>query len=66
MSGLDRTCGGLRILYCYCVGDFCVCAYHGEVECYGCEDCDPDEDDFDDDMDGDAESALASYYGPNE
>ena len=25
----------------------CVCHNHGEVECFGCPDCEYDEDDFD-------------------
>ena len=45
-------CGGTGMLECLCGGDFCVCHNHGEVECFGCPDCDPccegeDEDDFD-------------------
>ena len=50
---LDDRCGGMGVLYCYCGGDFCVCHNHGEVECFGCADCEPDcaddvEMDFDD------------------
>lgn len=48
-SALDHTCGGSGVLYCYCGGDFCVCHYHGEVDCDGCADCT----DFDDDDDYD-------------
>ena len=36
---LDKTCGGMGVLYCHCGGDLCVCHNHGEVECFGCEDC---------------------------
>lgn len=43
------TCGGTGSLDCYCGGDLCVCHNHGEVECYGCEDCEG-RDDFDDDQ----------------
>lgn len=39
----DRPCGGSGTLNCYCGGDFCVCHWHGEVECPGCEDCEDDE-----------------------
>ncbi len=47
----EQSCGGSGYLRCECGGDFCVCHHHGEVECYGCEDCDCDfdDDDFDDD-----------------
>lgn len=37
----DRErCGGLGWMSCHCGGDMCVCGNQGEVECYGCEDCD--------------------------
>ncbi len=36
---LDETCGGTGALYCYCGGDQCVCHFHGETQCDGCEDC---------------------------
>lgn len=36
----DR-CGGAGFFDCDCGGDLCVCHNHGEVECFGCEDCDP-------------------------
>ena len=36
-----QTCGGSRFLNCICGGDFCVCHNHGEVECFGCPDCEP-------------------------
>lgn len=42
------TCGGNGTLDCHCGGDLCVCHNHGEVECYGCADCSP----WDDDEDG--------------
>ena len=50
-SGLDDTCGGTGSLQCVCGGDFCVCHYHGETECPGCEDCEEEHDDFDEDFD---------------
>ena len=40
VNHLDTTCGGSGVLYCYCGGDFCMCHYHGELDCDGCEDCD--------------------------
>ena len=45
-TGLDDRCGGSGTLYCYCGGDLCVCHNHGEVECFGCPDCE-DADDYD-------------------
>ena len=42
-DGLEALCGGLGTLYCYCGGDLCVCHHHGEVDCPGCVDCEPDE-----------------------
>jgi hypothetical protein len=39
---LGETCGGLGQLQCFCGGDLCVCHHHGETECPGCEDCEPD------------------------
>lgn len=51
------TCGGTGMIDCHCGGDQCVCHNHGEVECYGCEDCEPTFDDggedegFDNDLD---------------
>ncbi len=48
-DGLDQPpCGGGGILHCYCGGDLCICHNHGEVECPGCEDCEPDEVPWDD------------------
>lgn len=49
LSVFSRPCGGSGFLLCYCGGDFCVCHNHGEVECPGCPDCEPE--DFDDDRD---------------
>lgn len=36
-------CGGLGSLDCFCGGDLCVCHNHGEVECFGCDDCESDD-----------------------
>lgn len=53
---LSPTCGGSGTLYCYCGGDLCVCHFHGETDCPGCEDCgdgEPDDDgEFDDAPEG--------------
>ena len=38
-DGIDEGCGGSGMLYCRCGGDICVCHWHGEVDCSGCEDC---------------------------
>ena len=46
----NRNCGGTGYVDCKCGGDNCVCHHHGEVECDGCQDCDPA--DADDDYDG--------------
>jgi hypothetical protein len=43
-----ETCGGTGMINCYCGGDQCVCHNHGEVECFGCAECDQS-DDYDDD-----------------
>lgn len=43
-----ETCGGTGVLNCYCGGDQCVCHNHGEVECFGCADCEQDSDEYDD------------------
>lgn len=40
------NCGGAGYKICECGGDQCVCHHHGEVECDGCEDCDPEEEQF--------------------
>jgi len=53
-SVFSDGCGGTGHMECYCGGDFCVCHNHGEIECPGCDDCEPDDDDCDDD-DGDWE-----------
>ena len=51
---VEGTCGGTGMLICYCGGDQCVCHNHGEVECFGCEDCEADvETGFDDGDDED-------------
>lgn len=40
---LPSRCGGYGYINCICGGDFCVCHWHGEVECFGCPDCDEDD-----------------------
>ena len=47
------NCGGTGMLDCHCGGDLCVCHNHGEVECFGCPGCEPDDDrdEYDDDYD---------------
>jgi hypothetical protein len=42
---LYQRCGGYGHTECLCGGDFCVCHNHGDVECFGCEDCERDDDD---------------------
>jgi hypothetical protein len=37
-------CGGKGWIRCHCGGDLCVCGNQGEIECYGCPDCDQDDD----------------------
>jgi len=46
-DGLEQECGGTGYVHCECGGDnLCVCHHHGqEVECPGCDDCMPSEDD---------------------
>jgi len=44
-SPVSGSCGGLGVVECMCGGDLCVCHNHGEVYCYGCEDCEAAEDD---------------------
>lgn len=44
---LPSRCDGYGTLQCYCGGDFCVCHWHGETECFGCPDCQGDEMDED-------------------
>lgn len=34
-----ETCGGTGSINCYCGGDQCVCHWHEEIECEGCDDC---------------------------
>jgi hypothetical protein len=41
-ADVHGTCGGTGMLDCFCGGDQCVCHNHGEVECFGCEDCESD------------------------
>ena len=48
-ADVPGNCGGTGMLMCLCGGDFCVCHNHGEVECYGCEDCSPEGNENDDD-----------------
>lgn len=40
-------CDGWKTIYCLCAGDFCCCHNHGEVECFGCEDCERETEDDD-------------------
>jgi hypothetical protein len=47
-SGLAKRCHGSGMLICRCMGDGCCCGFHGEAECFGCVDCE-DEDDYDED-----------------
>jgi hypothetical protein len=42
-TGLESSCAGTGALNCFCGGDLCVCHYHGETECFGCPDCEEDE-----------------------
>lgn len=44
---LDDGCSGTGMLQCYCGGDLCVCHNHGETDCPGCPDCEPEFDDDD-------------------
>lgn len=37
-------CGGHGYTRCYCGGDLCVCGNDGEIECYGCCDCEGEDD----------------------
>lgn len=48
LDSLERTCGGSGELQCRCGGDLCVCHNHGQVECLGCEDCETNDEDYDD------------------
>jgi hypothetical protein len=45
-SGLDSRCGGSGFLACNRMGDGCCCGFHGEAECYGCQDCDCGDDEY--------------------
>lgn len=36
---LPEVCDGDGMIYCECAGATCVCHWHGETECPGCEDC---------------------------
>ncbi len=36
---VPRRCDGSGVIQCHCGGDQCVCHWHGEVECSGCEEC---------------------------
>ena len=40
-----EACGGTGMLDCFCGGDLCICHWHGQIECTGCEDCQPEYDD---------------------
>lgn len=42
---LPHHCDGSGIIYCYCGGDMCVCHWHGEVECAGCDLCNAHDED---------------------
>lgn len=46
-SGLEARCHGTGMLECRCGGDQCYCGFHGSTECYGCPDCEWDDDDQD-------------------
>jgi hypothetical protein len=49
----EENCGGSGVLHCYCAGDFCCCHHHGQLECPGCPDCEPERFDEDDTLDYD-------------
>lgn len=38
-------CDGHGYFDCHCGGDLCVCHWHGEIECPGCPDCEPEDED---------------------
>lgn len=40
----SERCGGHGYMTCYCGGDQCYCGNQGEIECFGCVDCDRDDD----------------------
>jgi hypothetical protein len=46
---VPSRCDGHGYNNCLCGGDFCVCHNHGEVECFGCPDCEISDDDYNDD-----------------
>ncbi len=45
----DDTCGGLGYIECYCGGDNCVCDWNGEIPCGGCDQCEPNYDELQED-----------------
>ncbi len=50
---MPSRCGGSGYMECECGGDLCVCHNHGEMECFGCPDCEGDSDDdfgYDDEL----------------
>jgi hypothetical protein len=50
---MPSRCGGSGYMECDCGGDLCVCHNHGEMECFGCPDCEGDADDdfgYDDEL----------------
>lgn len=44
-SQVHHGCGGTGVIDCHCGGDFCCCHNHGEVDCFGCPDCESNDDD---------------------
>lgn len=48
-SFLTPYCDGWASLVCYCGGDLCVCGMDGE-DCPGCEECESDPYDDNDDV----------------
>ena len=47
ISDLEEGCGGTGFLNCFCGGDQCVCHPSGGIECDGCDDCDWEDEDWD-------------------
>lgn len=48
MNGFDsrtlaKRCYGTGYLECSCMGDGCCCDFHGSAECFGCPDCEWDD-----------------------
>lgn len=41
------NCQGYGYVICTCGGDMCVCEMNGEIECFGCDDCNPSVGDVD-------------------